>query len=87
MYWGLGLAFESVKMVLCHAFDTMALPRIVSETQQANRASRRLLEKLGMQMTRTIERFGAQQIIYEIANSSVNPDGHPCAQRTVAKAD
>lgn len=67
-YWGRGLALECTTAVLRHAFDILRLPGLVSETQAANQPSRRLLERLGMRKARTVERFGAAQIIYEIAN-------------------
>ncbi|WP_137132900.1 GNAT family N-acetyltransferase [Rhizobium sp. FY34] len=67
-YWGLGFAFECTQAVLRHAFDILGLPRLVSETQAANRASRSLLERLGMREAGTVERFGEPQIIYDIVN-------------------
>lgn len=67
-YWGQGLALECTEAVLRYAFGSLSLPRLVSETQAANRSSRRLLARLGMREAQTVERFGAPQIIYEILN-------------------
>lgn len=61
---GCGYATESVRRVIDYALQQLRLPRIVAETQIANTASRRLLERLGMLPDRELERFGAKQIIY-----------------------
>ncbi|HEY6487877.1 MAG: GNAT family N-acetyltransferase [Terracidiphilus sp.] len=47
-YWGRGLATEGAKAVVCHAFDFLKLPALVSFTVPANLRSRRVMEKLGM---------------------------------------
>lgn len=51
-----------------YAFNTLKLTEIVAETQTSNRASCRLLEKLGMKFRETIQRFGEEQSIYCIKN-------------------
>lgn len=58
--WGLGYASEAARAVLTRVW----FGRIVAETQAGNVASRRLLERLGMQKIRRVERFGAEQVIY-----------------------
>ena len=65
-WWGKGYATEAVGTIIDHAFKTLNLPRVVAETQMANTASRRLLERLGMSLEQTVERFGEQQAIYAI---------------------
>jgi len=47
-HWGRGLATEAARVVLRHAFDRLGLEQLVSFTVPANRASRRVMEKLGM---------------------------------------
>ena len=62
-YWGQGYAFETLSAVLdwCRGrYDS-----VVSETQEANIRSCRLLEKLGYRLTDRPERFGAVQRLYE----------------------
>jgi len=63
-HWGRGYATEAVRQALGHAFGTMGLRRVVAETQAANAASVRLLERLGFQLLRQVVRFGAKQSIY-----------------------
>jgi RimJ/RimL family protein N-acetyltransferase len=47
-YWGRGLATEGARAVLQYGFGTLGLEEIVSFTVPANRASRRVMEKIGM---------------------------------------
>lgn len=65
-WWGRGYAAESAAAVIDFAFEKMKLPALVAETQSANLASCRLLEKLGMELERTVVRFGEEQSIYAI---------------------
>jgi [ribosomal protein S5]-alanine N-acetyltransferase len=63
-WWSQGYGNESVQAVVQYALETLGLPRVIAETQSANIASCRLLERLGMRLERTVERFGAAQSIY-----------------------
>ena len=47
-HWGRGLAIEAAHAVLAHGFDTVGLARIAGRTDTPNRASARVLERLGM---------------------------------------
>lgn len=47
-HWGKGLATEGARAVVRYAFETLALPELVSFTVPANTRSRRVMEKLGM---------------------------------------
>jgi RimJ/RimL family protein N-acetyltransferase len=47
-HWGQGLATEGARAVAEHAFGTLGLDELVSFTVADNRASRRVMEKLGM---------------------------------------
>ena len=46
--WGRGLATEAARVVLAHGFDTLGHERIAGRTDTPNRASARVLERLGM---------------------------------------
>ncbi len=48
-FWGKGVAFEAAKSVVRFGFETLELPRIIAAIHPENKASRRILEKLGMQ--------------------------------------
>lgn len=67
-WWGAGYATELVKEMIHYAFNELNLNVVVAETQTANVASCRLLEKLGMELKETVQRFGAEQAIYRIKN-------------------
>jgi len=47
-YWGRGLATEGARAVVCHAFETLKLPSLVSFTVPTNLRSRRVMETIGM---------------------------------------
>jgi [ribosomal protein S5]-alanine N-acetyltransferase len=64
--WGCGYAFEAGSAVLCFARDSMGLQKLIAETQAANLASCRLLERLGMVEHQRLQRFGAEQVLYQI---------------------
>jgi ribosomal-protein-alanine N-acetyltransferase len=47
-FQGRGYATEACRAVLSHAFGSLALPRVLARTDVPNRASARVLERLGM---------------------------------------
>ncbi|MCA9566077.1 MAG: GNAT family N-acetyltransferase, partial [Myxococcales bacterium] len=47
-HWGVGLATEGARAVVRYAFTELELAELVSFTSVENRASRRVMEKLGM---------------------------------------
>ena len=67
-FWRRGLGTEVVSTVIDYAFQHLRLPRIVAETQSANIASRRLLERIGMRVERHLVRFNAEQSLYSMNN-------------------
>ena len=46
-YWGQGLATEASKALVPYGFDVVRLPRIIAFADPENKASRRVLEKVG----------------------------------------
>lgn len=63
-WWGKGYATEVVEAVVTYGLEDLGLERVIAETQIANIASCRLLEKIGMGLEQTLERFGAKQGIF-----------------------
>ena len=49
--WGRGYAFQAATAVVDHALLTLGLARVVADVDEPNRASVRVLEKLGMRRT------------------------------------
>lgn len=62
--WGNGFATEAMRRLRDHALNDLSCRRLIAETQVANVASCRLLERLGMTELRRVRRFGLQQAIY-----------------------
>ena len=48
-HWGRGLASEAAREIVRYAFETLALERVTAEAAARNRASLRILAKLGFQ--------------------------------------
>jgi [ribosomal protein S5]-alanine N-acetyltransferase len=65
-WWGKGYGTEIVHKIIHYAFNELNLPKILAETQTANISSCKLLEKVGMYLENTVQRFGAEQAIYAI---------------------
>ncbi|MDR2325301.1 MAG: GNAT family N-acetyltransferase [Acidovorax sp.] len=65
--WGKGYAIEAVQCVRDHVLQDRKQERVLAETQAANTASCRLLQRLGMTELRRLQRFGAEQVIYTTA--------------------
>ena len=64
-FWGAGYAREALAMALHYRFGSdSTLDCIVAETQAANAASCRLLERLGFTEMRRLHRFDAEQALY-----------------------
>lgn len=68
-YWGHGYATEAATACLDYGFQILKLDRVIGVTQEANDASRRILEKVGMHSIRNISRWGASQYVYELTRS------------------
>ncbi|RXY98407.1 GNAT family N-acetyltransferase [Fictibacillus sp. S7] len=69
-WWGKGYATEVVQCIINYALNELSLKKVVAETQTANKTSCKLLERLGMELERTIIRFGAEQAIYSISKKT-----------------
>jgi [ribosomal protein S5]-alanine N-acetyltransferase len=54
LYWGRGIAAEACRAVLDYAFTNIGLTRIVAVIDPENLQSRRLIEKLGMQLEKQV---------------------------------
>jgi RimJ/RimL family protein N-acetyltransferase len=53
-YWKQGFAFESARAIIDYGYREIGLRRIVAITQPDNRASIRLLERLGLRFERVV---------------------------------
>ena len=74
--WGRGLATEAARAVLRFGFESVGLARIVAIAQPANRASVRIMEKLGMSFERGLVRKGVPVVLYSV-NNPARPSSEP----------
>jgi len=65
-YWGKGLAYNSILLVLDYIKMNTKIKIIYAETQNKNIRSKKLLERLKMIEITKIERFNELQILYKI---------------------
>lgn len=56
--WRQGFATEAAIAVRDYAFSTLHLPQLISLIRVGNLASRRVAEKVGMQLSAELERYG-----------------------------
>ncbi len=73
--WGRGLATEAARAALAFGFDEARLPRIVAVTRPEHRASRGVLEKLGMRYERDVQVFGIHAVLYALTRDADSPGG------------
>jgi RimJ/RimL family protein N-acetyltransferase len=68
-YWGRGIGTEAARTWLEHGFREHRLDRIVAVALTENRASRHIMEKLGMQYEKTEFHYGAECAFYAISRA------------------
>ena len=66
VYWGRGLATEAARRALAYGFEVSKLRRIVAMAQPANRASVRVMEKIGMKFGKEIVHKGIPVVLYVV---------------------
>jgi RimJ/RimL family protein N-acetyltransferase len=65
-HWGRGLATEAATAALRDAFERVQLDRVISIAMPANAASRRIMEKLGLEFECEFENEGVRLVRYAI---------------------
>jgi [ribosomal protein S5]-alanine N-acetyltransferase len=65
-WWGRGLATEAARTVLRDGFERADLQRIVAVALEANHASIRVIEKLGMKYEREMVHRGFDVVLYAL---------------------
>jgi ribosomal-protein-alanine N-acetyltransferase len=64
--WGCGLATEAARATVELAFDLLGLDRLVAVVKPDHIASRRVLEKSGLELAGEREAYGESLLLYEI---------------------
>ena len=73
-YWGRGLVTEAARAALRYGFDSAGLERIVAVTKPEHRASRRIMEKLGMRYEKNVFHYGYDLVYYAITRDEFRAD-------------
>src|SRR5262249_2301405 len=68
--WGRGVATEASAALIDHAFNTLELPRLVAVTYPENRASQRVLDKLGFTRREDVDYRGVRAAYYVLARDA-----------------
>lgn len=73
-YWGKGLATEMAEAILTISFEQLGLADVVCFTLLTNRASQRVMEKVGFKYERNIIHVGLPHVFYCITASAWKSD-------------
>jgi ribosomal-protein-alanine N-acetyltransferase len=68
--WGKGIATEAAAACLRYGFEVLGLEQIIAVTAPEHTASRRVMEKNGLQLVGTATYFGRELVKYAIARGS-----------------
>ena len=68
--WNRGYATEAAGAWVGAAFDQLELERVVALAYPANRASTRVMEKIGMRFDRDVDKYGERLVQYVIERSA-----------------
>jgi [ribosomal protein S5]-alanine N-acetyltransferase len=68
-HWGSGYAEEAARGVLRYGFDEIAMEKIIAFVLPQNRASVRILEKLGFEYQREFSHAGIPHRLYQMVRS------------------
>ena len=74
-FWGKGYASESAKAFLEYGFNKLNLEKIVAVAREENTASRRVMEKIGMQFDCIGKYYGRDLVHYSITKKKFLTQG------------
>lgn len=72
-WWGRGFATEAARSALRFGFETAHLPRIVAAAKLDNPASRRVLEKIGLNLDRLGQVLDFEAALYSLERDRYRP--------------
>jgi ribosomal-protein-alanine N-acetyltransferase len=75
-YWNKGYATEAVRLSLDYAFNKVGLKKVIALSFPENMASRRVMEKSGMQYQKTIYLWKHQLVKYIITHNNFKEQSH-----------
>lgn len=71
-HWGRGFATEAGKKIIAYAFEVLQLDTVKAVVMPKNEASRKVLEKIGFQLTNFGRYYNAHCAVYQISSSDIN---------------
>jgi ribosomal-protein-alanine N-acetyltransferase len=74
-HWGKGYATEAATASLRYGFEEAGLQRIIAVASLENKASWRVMEKLGMKYETTEPHYGSVCVVYAISREEFQPRG------------
>jgi [ribosomal protein S5]-alanine N-acetyltransferase len=80
-YWGMGLATEIAKACLRWGFEERGFESIIAVTKPDNRASRRVMEKIGMSFDRDDKFQNMDVVFYSISRDAYQSIYVPVCER------
>jgi len=78
--WGRGLATEAARTLVEYAFEVVGLQQVVAVTYPDNRASQRVLEKVGFTPRGFVDYKGVQVAHYVIMRARGSDPGDPASR-------
>lgn len=70
-YWGRGIATEMASAVMRMGFEKFGFPKLISVAHSDNKASLRIMQKLGMAYERNMSDQGCDLVVYAKVNPSL----------------
>jgi len=86
-WWGQGLAAEAGRALVRFAFEELGFDAVRGSTDAPNRASVRVMEKLGMEFERRETIDGLDTVFYAVRRDGWRPDGAEYRVRAIALPD
>lgn len=71
-FWNKGFATESAKACIDYGFERLNLKTIVGRAMKENKASIKVLEKIGLQYERDFDFNGREGVIYRIVKNNLS---------------
>ena len=69
-HWGQGLAAEAARAIIRYSFETLSFDEIIASTDPPNKASIRVMEKVGMNFQKRVLIDGLDMIYYAISRAT-----------------
>lgn len=76
-HWRKGYATEAARGAVAYGFETLCAKRLISLIRPENTASRRVAEKAGLKIEKSVLRKGLVHLVYSCASGQGSGEGKP----------